>query len=357
MKKQYKFLFASGGSGGHLFPAKKLALELTNLGHIVIFAGSGNNPLFQQSHEFSYQKIASSPIELKHPFRMIKQWMKGFFESIALIQKVKPDLVLGFGSFHTLPVLLAAKWKRVPLFLFSADATLGKVQKLFSFFSSGIFSPFGEGKKIIPVHSRSLAYHETKMAKEEALKKLGLEKGVLTLLVFGGSQGCQFFNETLPQIFVNFPEKLQIIHLTGNKSEEVLHIYEENGLKSYVKDFEKEMSILYSAADFAIVRAGAATLAELIHFKLPSLMIPYPFSYGHQTKNALFFSTIVQGGFFIEQKNFTKEAFEKILHLVSSYDPYLKILQENIENYQEKHEPSSNLHEKLLEIIKEKTYA
>src|SRR5690606_16377145 len=127
-----------------------------------------------------------------------------------------------------------------------------------------------------------------------ALAKFGLPAGpdTKTLLVMGGSQGARGINSSvtaaLPQLK---GRELQCIHLSGPSDEEALRrAYKDAGIAAWVAPFYHEMEYAYSAADFAIARSGAASLTELSHFALPSILIPYPHAAeDHQTLNARIF--------------------------------------------------------------------
>jgi UDP-N-acetylglucosamine--N-acetylmuramyl-(pentapeptide) pyrophosphoryl-undecaprenol N-acetylglucosamine transferase len=123
----------------------------------------------------------------------------------------------------------------------------------------------------------------------EALLRLGLQPGLPTLLVMGGSQGAQGINQAMIKAMPALQgTPLQVIHLTGDRDARLLEDnYRRENIPAFVAAFHHAMEELYSAADFAIARSGAASLAELAAFGLPSLLIPYPYAADdHQTRNA-----------------------------------------------------------------------
>ncbi|MEO8043915.1 MAG: UDP-N-acetylglucosamine--N-acetylmuramyl-(pentapeptide) pyrophosphoryl-undecaprenol N-acetylglucosamine transferase, partial [Spartobacteria bacterium] len=126
----------------------------------------------------------------------------------------------------------------------------------------------------------------------EALAKLGLEPGVPTLLVMGGSQGASGINQALIKAMPSLQGiLLQVIHLAGSRDARLLEDnYRRENIPAFVAAFHHQMEEVYSAADFAIARSGAASLAELATFGLPSLLVPYPYAADdHQTRNAEIF--------------------------------------------------------------------
>jgi len=130
------------------------------------------------------------------------------------------------------------------------------------------------------------------MDQKEARRKLGLREDLTTLLVMGGSQGATGINQAVIKalpVLNNVP--FQVIHLSGTRDERlVADNYQREKIPAYVAAFHHAMEEVYSAADLAIARSGAASLAELAAFSLPAILIPYPYAAeDHQTKNAEIF--------------------------------------------------------------------
>ncbi len=232
----HRTILAVSGTGGHLFPAQALARDLKD----VLFMGpnlSKNRFFF---HEFPSCDITAG----RTPFKIFK----GVWESLKILRKEKPRLVIGFGSYHSLPPLLAALILRIPIALYEPNKIPGRVNRL--------LSPFNQLKDI-PI--KVPLFHHQKMPKEEALAYFGLKQGEPTILIFGGSQGAQKLKEvTLPY---------QLLKLDK---------------------FEKNMHYAWSAADLVICRSGATSIAEHRHYEVPAIFIPYPYATDdHQTANAL----------------------------------------------------------------------
>jgi UDP-N-acetylglucosamine--N-acetylmuramyl-(pentapeptide) pyrophosphoryl-undecaprenol N-acetylglucosamine transferase len=274
-----KVVIAAGGTGGHLFPAQHLRAELDDCE--VIFAGHGlkESPFFDRKHAF--REIEAAGLGRK----FFKATWNGFFQSLKFLREFKPDVVVGFGSFHTFPLLLAAVVLRKKIVLFEANCTLGKVNAFFKPFASKIAVQFPvkmdnavvvRGKKIITENHRDR-------------KELHREKK--KILVFGGSQGAAFINGAFCQAAVLLKAKglsFDVIHLTGRDEEVVARFYAEHGIDATVKNFENDMDSAYTVSDIAVCRCGAGTVAELIGHKLPAVLIPYPYAHDHQRKNGEF---------------------------------------------------------------------
>jgi UDP-N-acetylglucosamine--N-acetylmuramyl-(pentapeptide) pyrophosphoryl-undecaprenol N-acetylglucosamine transferase len=286
-----KILIAAGGSGGHLIPAQQLA-ELLEKKHQcqVLFAGYklSSSPFFQQKR-FSFREIPSAPIS----FAFFKAFWKGFWKSVWMLWKEKPHVVVGFGSYHTVPVLLAAVLFRKKIILYEANRVMGKVNWLISLFAekvAGQFPPVGNPSKkwvSIPLFPW-IPQTAHRLTKEAARREFGLDPARTTLLVFGGSQGAAFLNEKIPHAIKDLAS-IQVIHLTGSETSarEVRKQYSEWGIPAAVKAYEHQMQHAYDAADLAICRSGAGTTAELIRYQIPSILIPFPHAADdHQRHNA-----------------------------------------------------------------------
>lgn len=308
-----KILIAAGGSGGHIFPAQALAELLKE--HQIHFAGHGlsKNP-FLKKDLFPFSEISSH--NLSRPFSFFKALTRGFKESLQLLRTFSPDVVVGFGSFHTVPVLLAALFLRKRIVLYEANASLGKVNALFAPFSKAVASQFPlRNAKLVPFYPWKPVHRPSK---EEAMKAYGFDRGKPVFLIFGGSQGADFLNDTL------LIRQGQVLHFTGKGGvQKVKKEYEKWGVLAVVKEFESTMPLAYAAADIAICRSGAGTVAELICFQIPALLIPYPHAYNHQEKNAKFFVETVKGGYFLTQAEATFDACsKKIQELLQNKDSF-----------------------------------
>ena len=128
-----KVLIAAAGTGGHLFPAQALAHDLQKLGIDVTFAGHGlsKNRYFRRE-EFSFEDVSSATPFKHNPLKTFFEISKGIRKSRKLIRKQNPDLVVGFGSFHSFPVLAATLLQKIPIMIFEANSIPGKVNRLFS---------------------------------------------------------------------------------------------------------------------------------------------------------------------------------------------------------------------------------
>ncbi len=330
-------IFAAGGTGGHLFPAQALAKQLLHACPDIdlLFAGARlSTNAYLDKTAFSYCDVASTtPFQggILGKVKSVFVLLKGIRESLRILSRTKPDLVVGFGSFHAFPVLCAAAIKKIPLVLFESNALPGKVVRLFSkrALLTGIYFAGAQkhlkGKSVEVEIPRKEQSSLAPLSKEEARLQLGLDPYLMTLLVFGGSQGAKVINQTLIAAASLLREKglaFQLIHLTGceQTAAAAKEEYERLGISSYVKKFETRMELPWSAADMAICRSGALTVSELLHYAVPSLLIPFPAaSDQHQRVNAQFLEQTVQGALHLSQDALTAETLARgILQLADA---------------------------------------
>jgi UDP-N-acetylglucosamine--N-acetylmuramyl-(pentapeptide) pyrophosphoryl-undecaprenol N-acetylglucosamine transferase len=129
-------------------------------------------------------------------------------------------------------------------------------------------------------------------ARDEAVRRLGLEPGTFTLLFMGGSQGARAVNEIalelVPALKTGEPIPFQVIHLAGEvMCGRLREFYRELGIRAFCEAFTDRMKTVYAASDLAVTRAGGGSLSELLHFGVPPIMIPFPFAAeNHQEANA-----------------------------------------------------------------------
>ena len=329
-----KIVIAVGGSGGHLFPAQSLAEDLMKQSGAfdLVFAGAGlsTNRYFHKL-KYTYREVKSAT-PFKRSVKAISQslWTLslGIWQSLRILNEIKPDLVIGFGSFHSFPLLVAACIKRIPLVLFESNAIPGKVNRLCSYFSKLTAIHFSDAKAFLKgtvVEVKMPIKERRELSFDAARVHFNLAPNIPTLLVFGGSQGSSAINEMFLKVAEEMQAKnipFQVIHLTGKvaSAQEIALKYQELNIPSYVRDFESEMDTCYAAATLAISRSGAVTLSELIAFELPSILIPYPHAAdNHQTKNAQFLRDQIRGGVYFEEKELHAELLKsEVISLLDS---------------------------------------
>ncbi|MFL6589704.1 MAG: undecaprenyldiphospho-muramoylpentapeptide beta-N-acetylglucosaminyltransferase [Chthoniobacterales bacterium] len=296
-------VIACGGTGGHLFPGLAVAEVLRARGHEVLLFVSEKeiDSLAISGHsEFRYQKLPTVGLpSLFSP--KIFGFAGRFGESLRLCRSVyrkfKPHVVLGMGGFTSTAPVLAGKIRGVPSFIHESNAIPGKANRLTARMVRAVLLGFKECAAFFPnarteVTGTPIRKELQPLEQREARRKLGLREDLTTLLVMGGSQGATGINQSVIKSLPLLHEMpIQVIHLSGTRDERlVADNYRRENIPAYVAAFHHAMEELYSAADLAIARSGAASLAELAAFSLPSILIPYPYAAeDHQTRNAEIF--------------------------------------------------------------------
>jgi UDP-N-acetylglucosamine--N-acetylmuramyl-(pentapeptide) pyrophosphoryl-undecaprenol N-acetylglucosamine transferase len=316
-----KIVIAAGGTGGHLFPAQVVARELGQHlpGSDVLFLAKGLsiNPCFCKS-EFCYKEIPASQISLRACIRASFDIPRGVVKSMKAMKAFSPDVVVGFGSFHTFPVLVAAYLLGIPMILHVADSIPGRVNRLFSSKAAwnGVFFPDAAAHLQGTIKKTSLPlrkefYESCRPSRKEACAYYGLDSSKKTVLVFGGSQGAKNLNSLIADALCHYAQKetLQVLHFTGTHGTKVSELYAQAGIFAVVQPFEKSMHYAWAAADIVISRSGASTLAEQMAFAVPAILIPYPHAKDqHQQKNAAFVEETFKGAKVIEERELTTES-------------------------------------------------
>jgi UDP-N-acetylglucosamine--N-acetylmuramyl-(pentapeptide) pyrophosphoryl-undecaprenol N-acetylglucosamine transferase len=212
-----------------------------------------------------------------------------------IYRKFQPDAVLGMGGFTSTAPLLAARLGKIPSFVHESNSIPGKANKWASRFVSGVLlgfqacERFFPGRKCLVVGTPVRRDLGERIPRDEALRMFQLDPARRTLLVMGGSQGAAGINQLMFKAAPLLRDaNLQIIHLTGERDDRLAAAnYLREEIPAYVAPFHHRMQEVYSAADLVVSRAGAASLSELSHFELPSLLVPYPYAAeNHQETNA-----------------------------------------------------------------------
>jgi UDP-N-acetylglucosamine--N-acetylmuramyl-(pentapeptide) pyrophosphoryl-undecaprenol N-acetylglucosamine transferase len=250
--------------------------------------------------EFQFQKLPT--IGLPSPFSpAILGFARRFAESLrvcrAVYRKFKPHAVLGMGGFTSTAPVLAGKMRGVPTFIHESNAIPGKANRLTARMVRAVLLGFKECAPFFPkarteVTGTPIRKELQPVEQKAARQRLGLREDLVTVLVMGGSQGATGINQAVVKSLPSLKDApIQMIHLSGPRDERlVADNYQRERVPAHVAPFHHAMEEVYSAADFAIARSGAASLAELAAFSLPAILVPFPYAAeDHQTRNAEIF--------------------------------------------------------------------
>lgn len=301
-------MIAGGGSGGHVAPAIAIAEALRDRKVEVLIVHSDRAIDQKMMHETAFEatSIDATPLSVS-PFGFVK-FCISFFTSARqaklLIRKRNIKCVVATGGFVAAPALWAAKKLGVPSILLNIDKPAGKANRLASRWATTVLStvdwPEVQAKNVPPPLRISTI---SNMDQRSNKLDLGLDPNKMTLLVTGASQGAGTINTLVPELAKANPNLFmnwEILHLAGpDKATAVENAYKETSVSSVVLTFTNKMGNVWGAADLAITRGGANTIAEIAFNAVPSIVLPYPYhDDDHQRTNAEPLESI--GGILIE---------------------------------------------------------
>src|SRR5437868_7859892 len=292
--EQLRCLIAAGGTVGHLAPSLAVAETLRERGVAVTFAGSPDRveARLVPEHGYAFDEFAVAGFPRRLGASQLRALVLAAAAPVAclrILERRKPDVVLGGGGYVAGPMVLAARLRRIPAALTEADAHLGLANRLAAPFAERVFLALPvagrNGAKYVavgrPVPARSRA-----VPRAEARERLGLPAGGPVVLVFGGSLGAWLLNDLAVATWgASGPA---VVHLCGERDYEALR--SRVSRPDYkLLPFLADIGVAYGAADLALARAGGSVW-ELAAAGLPAVLVPGEFATGaHQEKNAQWF--------------------------------------------------------------------
>lgn len=300
-----KIIIAGGGTGGHLFSGIAIAEELRrNLGvpqNDIIFVGThyGIEARIIPQEGYPLKFIRAKGFVGKSIFSKISalaSFVLGIYDSLQIFSSIRPDAVVGIGGYASVAMALVAHLRGAPTIILEQNSIPGLANKFLARFADAIAVTFQESISYFPSHKTYLTGNPVrrdiiKRIEQPDYSIFSLEKGIFTILIFGGSTGASSINRSMIAALHHMPDlkkKIQIIHQTGTKDyEKIKETYSRQHLNVFVAPFLYDMAEAYNLADLVICRAGASTLAEITAVGRAAILIPYPFSAGgHQEANA-----------------------------------------------------------------------
>lgn len=293
-KAKLRVLMATGGTGGHIYPALAVAAALSSMGVECLFLGQkgGLEARILTAFPYPFYGVAAGKWDRERPDpRQALHAARGLQQALWRLRAIKPNLVMGFGGFASFPALAAAKILGVPYALHEQNAYPGKVIRWFAkgarFVATAVDTA---GQLRVKTDVLGLPVREARVPKAQAREKLGLPADKTITLVMGGSQGSWVLNEQVPKAFLALTEAqreaLFVLHSAGEKHAAALQERQKNVLNYRVEAYVDSV-LAWSAADLAITRSGNGTLAEAAFHGVPLVMVPLPSAAeNHQSYNA-----------------------------------------------------------------------
>lgn len=353
-------------TGGHPTPALAVIDEIqkNHPGLNITFVGRRFVNSRERANSLEYQEVVARKVNFIHthakrggrgtvelPYRTL--------ECISVLQKEKPDAVLSFGGYIGVPIVLAAYFLKIPVFLHeqtirpgTANLRLARLATKVMVSFPQTIDYFGRNKTVVTGNPlRSALFHTTTSSKFSHIQKP-------VILVQGGNLGSHSVNMHIFTILPQLVEKYSIIHQVGNvkqygdwESAQETHLSLSNELKHKYFPVQHlstpEMAEAYARADLVVARSGASTVSELIALHKPAVLIPLPWSaHGEQMAHAKLLAGAKVAVIFDQAKP-SNELFSSIQHVADNVQSYI----DHYETFAQVHDPQAA--EKILHTIRE----
>ena len=281
-------LVAAGGTGGHLFPAEALAAALIRRGITVHLATDRRAARYGGAFaDDAVHVVASATLRGRNPVAVAKTVTAlgvGVYQANALIGRLKPAAVIGFGGYPTIPPVLAAAWRHVPSLVHDANAVIGRANRFLAPRVTAIATTFPDlfGNAPALAAKATLTGNPVRpaVAAAAATPYPALD-GALRLLVFGGSQGARIMADIVPSAIALLPPDLRarVSVVQQARDEDVARVraaYAEASVAAEVASFFADLPARMAACHLVVSRSGASTVAELAAIGRPAVLVPLP---------------------------------------------------------------------------------
>ena len=317
-------LIMAGGTGGHIFPGLAVAQALRDKGWRVHWLGGSGKP-GQPSMEsqlvppqgFAFESIDFGGLRGKGlvtlallPLRLLK----AFWQSIQVLRRVKPDVVVGLGGYITFPAGMMAVLLGKPLILHEQNSVAGLANKVLAGVAVRVFTAFPNVLKGAQWVGNPLRAAFLNQPPPD--QRFVGRSGPLKVLVVGGSLGAKALNEIVPQALALLPleQRPSVLHQSGAKQIDALRAnYAAAGVDAELTPFIDNTAQAFADADLIICRAGASTVTEIAAVGAAALFVPFPSAVDdHQTYNARFL--VEHGaGWLVQQRDLSAKSLADLL--------------------------------------------
>jgi UDP-N-acetylglucosamine--N-acetylmuramyl-(pentapeptide) pyrophosphoryl-undecaprenol N-acetylglucosamine transferase len=341
-------LIMAGGTGGHIFPGLAVAEALRARGWQVQWLGAPNSmeSRLVPARGFALQTIDFSGVRGKGlvtlallPVRLLK----AFWQSIQVIRRVKPDVVVGLGGYISFPAGMMAVLLGKPLVLHEQNSVAGMANKVLASVADKVFTAFPDVLAKAQWVGNPLRAEFLQQA--DPAERFVRRSGPLNLLVVGGSLGAKALNDVVPQAVALLPieRRPKVIHQSGEKQIDALRAnYAAAGVEATLTPFIDNTAQAFAQADLIVCRAGASTVTEIAAVGAAAVLVPFPSAVDdHQTRNARYLSE--QGAAtLVNQKELTPKMLANLL--LKSELPVLLSIAQKAKNMQKIHATEAVVH-------------
>jgi UDP-N-acetylglucosamine--N-acetylmuramyl-(pentapeptide) pyrophosphoryl-undecaprenol N-acetylglucosamine transferase len=288
---------ATGGTGGHVFPALAVAQALRAHGHTPVLFTDRRGQRYLRGEHAAFELAAASPSgSLRRRLEALALLGRGTLRALRLFAEIRPQAAAAFGGYASFPAVLAAWIRRVPLVVHEQNAVLGRANRIAARFAERLLLSFDDTEQV-PAALRGRIQVTGNPVRPEVLTQATAAAegdGRLRLLVIGGSQGARRLGEVVPDAVLALPERLRqrlVVWMQVREDDRPSAAAKlaDAGLAGLeLMPFFADLPARLGRADLVIARAGASTVAELLAAGRPAILIPYPYAADdHQTANAL----------------------------------------------------------------------
>jgi len=311
MSQQKCALIMAGGTGGHIFPGLAVAEALRAQGWRVHWLGvpASMEEQLVVPRGFAFESVQFGGVRgkgLKTLALLPLRLMRAFWQSLQVVRRVQPDVVVGLGGYITFPGGLMATLLGKPLVLHEQNSVAGLANKLLARVAKRVFTAFPQVLPGAAWVGNPLRSAFTEQA--EPARRFAGRSGPLKLLVVGGSLGAKALNDAVPQALALMPaeQRPTVVHQSGARQIDALRAnYAAVGVEAMLTPFIDDTASAFAQADVVICRAGASTVTEMAAVGAAAVFVPFPFAVDdHQTTNARFLVD-QQGGWLLPQGEMT----------------------------------------------------
>ena len=279
-----KVMLTTGGTGGHIYPALAVADRLKIKGIEPVFVGSTER-MEKDLVPDSGHRFIGIDISVPKGLKNIRKYLKAIRVAYKVIKEEKPDAIIGFGNYISVPVIIAGILLRKKIYLQEQNVNIGSANKMFYKIAKMTFLAFDKTYDDIPIKSQNRFKVTGNPLRKEIdglryateREKLGIKPGEKVLLITGGSLGAQEINNIVMKYWEKFctDKNLRIFWATGNNFEQLKKVRKSKKENDRIEPYFNDMLNVMAAADLIVCRAGALTISEIIELEKPAIIIPY----------------------------------------------------------------------------------
>jgi UDP-N-acetylglucosamine--N-acetylmuramyl-(pentapeptide) pyrophosphoryl-undecaprenol N-acetylglucosamine transferase len=306
-------LVMAGGTGGHIFPGLAIAEALRERGWRVHWLGAPGSmeSRLVPPRGFAFETIEFGGVRGKGVKTLLVlpvRLLKAFWQSMQVVRRVRPDVVVGLGGYITFPAGMVSALLGKPLVLHEQNSVAGMANKVLASVARRTFSAFPSVLKQARWIGNPL--REAFLQQPTPAQRFAGRSGPLKVLVVGGSLGAKALNDIVPKALALIPaaSRPTVVHQSGAKQiDELRANYAAAGVQAELTPFIDDTAQAFANADLVICRAGASTVTELAAVGVAALFVPFPHAVDdHQTTNARFIVD-AGGGWLVQQRDLTPE--------------------------------------------------